>query len=105
MAWRFPDRLVMAQASAVTVALSAMLLWPPASGRLLLVPIAAGSVPVVQVAVAGGALLLEAGPLPGSQVVLGDRTAIAEAAGHWPMLILAAPPAGCRADPIAKDPR
>lgn len=95
MTWHFPDRLVTTQAAVVAVALAAMLLWPPASGRLLLVPISAG-LPAARAAVAGGALLLEAGPLPGSQIVLGDRAAIAAAAGRWRMLILAAPLAGCR---------
>lgn len=84
------------QATAAAAACAALTLWPPSSGKLLLVPIGGQSVDVVaKVALAGGAPLLGRGPLPGSLVVVGERAKIAREIKSWDIILMAAPPAGC----------
>lgn len=71
-------------------------LWPPLSGRFLLVPVGGSDRNALALAAwAGGAALLDRGPLPGSLVVVGDRAALARHSGWRTFLILAAPAAGC----------
>lgn len=97
MAFR-TSTLIGGQAIAAGTGMALLAAWPPPTGRLLLVPLRAQSAPaLVAEAVDGGARLLGQGPLPGSQVVIGDRSAIAR---HlpWSVLVAAAPPAGCGAD-------
>jgi hypothetical protein len=82
-----------------TVAVAALVvlaLWPPVSGDLLLVPLDGSNAgTVASAAVAGGASLLGAGPLPGSLVVRGDRRVIARDSRWWTLAIVAAPPTSC----------
>lgn len=78
-------------------ALLVLLLWPPVTGNLLVVPLFDPDAnAVAKAAVAGGALLLGAGPLPGSMIVVGDRARVARHMKAWDMVIVAAPPGGCR---------
>lgn len=87
---------VLAQGVIAMVALVALTMWPPTVGRMLLIPVGAGDAnAAAKVALAGGARLLGAGPLPGSLVVIGDRPSIARRIRSWDMLIVSAPPAGC----------
>lgn len=83
----------------VTLALTAYLAiaaWPPATGRLWLIPLAGDDANgVARTALAGGALLLGPGPVRGSLVVEGDRAALVAQARGWRLAVLAAPPAGC----------
>lgn len=79
------------------VALVVATMWPPVSGDMLLIPIGgADANRVARKAVAGGAALLGAGPFRGSMVVTGDRARIEHEIGSWDIVVLAAPPAGCR---------
>jgi hypothetical protein len=88
-------------AAAITTSLVGMALSPPRSGAMLLVPLLHQNVDSVAIlARASGAMLVGKGPLPGSLVVVGDRSRIA---GHFPtggVLILASLPTGC-GDPSA----
>jgi hypothetical protein len=69
---------------------------PPASGRMLLVPLTASAQARLPVAVLGhDALLLGTGPLPGSLVVIEDRHDLLWAMLRLGVLPLAASPAGC----------
>ena len=95
--------LIPAQIATATFGLVALTMWPPASGSMLLVPLDQDGGAAVQGALAGGAALLGAGPIPGSLVVVGDRARIAPQVA-WNIVILAAPPAGCGADVDAGRP-
>lgn len=86
--------IVALQCAIVGIVLAAAALYPPASGRLLLVPLMPGSGHhMLARAVNAGASLVGPGPLPHSFVVLGKRDAIA--ASLKGVIIVAAPPAGC----------
>lgn len=77
-------------------ALIALPLWPPASGKLLLVPIGGGDAnDMARIAIAGGAALIGAGPLPGSLVVAGDRASVAGRVPGFAALVVAAPAVAC----------
>jgi hypothetical protein len=91
------DRLFLAaQVTAGIAALAVMSLYPPAEGRILLVPVLDHDVNVTaRLALSSGAALLGEGPLPGSLVVVGSRARMARVIHPWQMLMLAAPPAGC----------
>lgn len=81
------------------IAMAWMSLYPPAQGRILLVPLLdRGTDAAARVAFASDAVLLGRGPLPGSWVVVGERRRIAAHLHGADMLLLAAPPAGCSAD-------
>lgn len=91
--------LLTAQVICGVVALSGMALYPPAHGRILLIPLGdrhAAAAP--RLAFAAGATLLGRGPLPDSWVVVGERTRIVAQMRGWDMLLLAAPSAGCGDD-------
>lgn len=95
MVVRLPS-LLTAQIVGVAIGFSALAFAPPASGRMLLVPIGAGAADhVLPLALDHGALLMGAGPLPHSYVVRADRAAIAGAMMRAGVVTLAAPPAGC----------
>jgi hypothetical protein len=75
--------------------------YPPAHGKMILVPLRAGAEhALIATAINGGATLVGTGPLPHSFVVDGDRAAIASAMFARGILVLAAPPAGCGATAI-----
>ena len=79
--------------------IAGMSLYPPASGRILLVPLLnRDSDAAARVALAANAMLLGRGPLPGSWVVVGERRRISAHLRGGDMLLIAAPPAGCGAD-------
>lgn len=96
MPLRRPGPAILAQAAAAVAAMLALPMWPPASGKLLLVPITGGDAnDMARIALDGGAALIGAGPLPGSLVVAGDR---AELVAHIPniaALVTAAPATAC----------
>jgi len=74
------------------------LVAPPADGEMLLVPIGTElSRHAVAIAVDHGALLVGRGPLPGSVVVAGRRTAMLSSMLQAGVLVFAAPPVGCGA--------
>jgi hypothetical protein len=85
-----------AQLALVAVALACAAFWPPAQGRMLLVPVLPGAANhMLARAVDGGAQLLGQGPVPGSFVILGSHLAISSALTDQAVLILAAPPVLC----------
>ncbi|RYG22688.1 MAG: hypothetical protein EON93_24865 [Burkholderiales bacterium] len=80
----------------VVIVLGMVGLYPPAQGKMLLVPIWPGAAQgMLARATQQGALLIGSGPLPNSFVVSGSRAAIAEAMLDHGVLLLAAPPTGC----------
>ena len=94
--------LLPAQAIATLMTILVVALAPPASGRILLVPLARTDASHVAArALSGGALLLGSGPLAGSLVVVGDRSAIAASVAGGHVLMLAAPLAGCSEGAVA----
>lgn len=91
--------LLTAQVALGFAALAAMGMYPPAQGRILLVPLADRHADAAaRVALSAGAALLGRGPFPGSWVVVGERARIAARVDGWDMLLVAAPPAGCSGD-------
>jgi len=85
-----------AQLVLVAMALACAAFWPPAEGRMLLVPVFPGAAQhMLAGAVEGGAQLLGSGPIPGSFVITGNHLAVTAAMGGKAVLILAAPPALC----------
>ena len=88
--------LLILQGCAVAAAFAMFGLWPPATGRLLLVAIDGSSrSDVAKVALSGGAALMEAGFLPNSMIVSGNRADILARLHGRPILILAASDATC----------
>ena len=80
----------------VVAGLAALALYPPAQGRMILVPVWPGAAAHLAANVIDrGGLLVEGGPLPGSLVVSGNRGAIAPFMLAHGVLVLAAPAAGC----------
>ena len=86
--------LLLLQGIGIALILVALPLVPPATGRLLLIPLGARSgARLAADALAGGGRLIDRGPIAGSLIVDGDRTTLAAALGR--VLILAAPQSGC----------
>jgi hypothetical protein len=91
-----PRRLVTLQVTLMAVTLLTLALFPPAQGKMILVPLRTGAeATMIAGAVDQGATLVGAGPLPHSFVVNGTRANIAPAMLARGILVLAAPPAGC----------
>lgn len=69
---------------------------PPASGRIMLVPLTAEAAHgMVATAIGQGASLAGRGPLPGSVIVNGDRAVLLKALVRQGVALLAAPVTGC----------
>ena len=93
---RLPITCLVAQIGVTLCAFSTLAFWPPARGRMLLVPVTGGTlVRTINLAIAGGGRLVGAGPIAGSLVVDGVRAELAGPMNRAGILILAAPPAGC----------
>ncbi len=91
--------LLILQAFAIAAAFATFTLWPPASGRMLLVSLDGSSrSEVAKIALAGGAALLRAGALPGSMVITGNRADIVTWRHGHAILILAASGVTCGSD-------
>ena len=106
MLLRRPGPAILAQAAAAAAAMLALPMWPPASGKLLLVPISGGDAnDMARIAVDGGAALIGAGPLPGSLVVSGDRATLLAHIPAAAAIVMAAPATACGssvgAEPLA----
>lgn len=87
---------LLAQLALAAFALLCAAFWPPAEGRMLLMPVTGGaSNHMLARAIDGGARLLGEGPIPGSFVITGSHLAIASALSGEAVLIVAAPPALC----------
>ena len=95
-----PIRLRAARAGKLLIPIAALAMligWPPATGRLLLVPLSADSAGLlVRTAVGGGARIVDTGPLPGSIIVEGRRSDLARALASRFVIIVAARASGCR---------
>ncbi|MBD8678586.1 hypothetical protein [Sphingomonas sp. CFBP 13720] len=90
----FASTAALLQIGATVAAFASFALWPPAHGKLLLVPIDGSDRNAVsRLALDSGASLSESGPLPGSMIVLGDRHAIGLRGAR--LLVLAAPAFSC----------
>lgn len=103
---RRPAPAILAQTAAALAAMLTLPMWPPASGKLLLVPITGGDAnDMARIAVDGGAALIGAGPLPGSLVVAGDRATLVAHIPHVAAIVTAAPATACgssvEAEPFA----
>jgi hypothetical protein len=100
---RRPGPTILVQAGIAVAAMLALPMWPPASGRLLLVPITGGDAnDMARIAIEGGAALMGAGPLPGSLVVVGDRAAVVAHIPHIAAIVMAAPVTACGASIAAE---
>ena len=93
----------MAQSALIALLVLMLALYPPAAGKMILVPLfpASGDGMVAR-ATQLGASLVGAGPLPQSFVVQGDRATLATAMLRRGVLVLAAPSAGCGKRPAAR---
>lgn len=77
-------------------AVAGLIAVPPASGRMLLVPMDAGGRDgLVRLAVGAGARLVDRGPFSGSMVVSGDRGTLMAALLPRHILVLRAGVGGC----------
>ncbi|MEG3163180.1 hypothetical protein U1701_01090 [Sphingomonas sp. PB2P19] len=93
---RTPALAVLLQTAGVVIGLAGLALAPPASGRMLLVPLTPqGAADLIPLALRSGGLLLGAGPLPHSYVVVGDGARLAAATAGHAIVRVAAPAAGC----------
>ncbi|MES2445426.1 MAG: hypothetical protein V4574_21580 [Pseudomonadota bacterium] len=91
-----PGTLLALQLAAVVASLAAIALYPPRSGRMILIPVWPGAERGLAArALESGALLVDRGPVPNSLVISGTRAAIAPALLSSGVLTLAAPAAGC----------
>jgi hypothetical protein len=89
--------LTLKQILLAITAVVALSMSPPRTGEFLLVPLATSDRSVTaRVALAGGAMVIDAGPIRGSMIIRGDRRKIADQINSWTMLLTAAPSAGCR---------
>jgi hypothetical protein len=76
--------------------LALLALWPPVSGRMLLVPVtAAARQGLVTAAIGQGARLVARGPMPGSMIVSGQRGLLMGALARHGILAMVAPAGGC----------
>lgn len=81
---------------AVVAAFGMLLAWPPAEGRMLIVPLGARSMgDVVRFATDRDFRLVQQGPLQGSMVVIGRRDRLGAALVADGFLVLATTYAGC----------
>jgi hypothetical protein len=85
------------QLGAVGVALAVVAFAPAAAGPMLLVPAAGSTGAAASLAIANGARLVAAGPLPGSVIVWGERSALLPAMLGAGILVVTADPATCGA--------
>lgn len=84
------------QLVAVAVSLGALAFYPPASGKMMLVPVLPGAGQGLAArAIDAGALLVERGPIPNSLVISGTRADFASAMLAQGVLIVTAPQTGC----------
>lgn len=84
------------QALFVLAAAGGMIAAPPATGRMLLVPLhGADRDALARVATRAGAALVDNGPFKDSLIVSGDRSALLRAMMEGHMLVLRATAAGC----------
>jgi hypothetical protein len=91
---RVPALLI--QLLAMIGIVGALVAAPPASGRIMLVPLTAGAAHgMVSMAIDRGASLVGRGPIPGSIVVDGDRALLLRALLRHGVALLAAPVSGC----------
>ncbi|MDI1296541.1 MAG: hypothetical protein PSY12_11770 [bacterium] len=82
------------------VGLAGLYVYPPARGRMLLVPLnGAARMTLVPLAVSGGARLIAVGPLAGSLLVEGRRDRLAGALLSHAIVPLAARAGGCEGGP------
>ncbi|MCE7797589.1 hypothetical protein LWE61_13640 [Sphingobium sufflavum] len=80
----------------VLVLAGAMIVAPPAKGRILLVPLDGGGRDgLARVALGAGAALVDAGPFRNSLIVSGERSALLAAMRDGHMLVLRAAAGGC----------
>lgn len=88
--------LVGGQLLLIVLGLAALAFFPPAQGRMIIVPLRAedGS-GALNLALSAGARLVGPGPLRGSFVIEARRASISAALKGSRALLLAAPPAGC----------
>lgn len=92
----FSGTLLALQLAAVVASLAAIALYPPANGRMLLVPVWPGAEHGLAArAIRAGAQLVDRGPLAGTLVISGDRAAIWAAMASSGVVALAAPTGGC----------
>lgn len=92
-----PLPLVGTQLALVGLAFGALALSPPASGKMMLVPLWPGAERgMLAQAVARGATLVAPGPLPSTYVVAGRREMLSGFATVG-VLVIAAPARGCGA--------
>lgn len=84
-------RVILAlQTIAIGLILIGLPFYPPAEGRILIVPIgAASSATLLPRLLASGARLVDRGPIAGSYVIDGQRPALRD------VITLAAPQSGC----------
>ena len=91
-----PGTSLSVQCCLVMSSLAALYAMPPASGRMLLMPMTQdGRAGLARVAVAHGARLIAAGPWAGSLVVEGRRDALARPLFMAGVLAVAAGAGGC----------
>ncbi|TXC71690.1 hypothetical protein FSB78_12595 [Sphingomonas ginsenosidivorax] len=95
MPLRLPAPSLILQTGGIGLGLAVLAFAPPATGRMLLVPVTArADAELLPLATRSGSLLIGPGPLPRSYVVMADARLAAVTAGHA-IVRLAAPFAGC----------
>lgn len=83
---------LVAQAICIVAAVAILTLLPPVRGAMLLIPLNAGTGATIELARVSGARLLGRGPVSGSVIVEGDRSAIAlRMMGHGTLVMAGRP--------------
>lgn len=96
MLFSLSGTLVALQLAAIVASLAAIAFYPPAQGRMLLVPVWPGAEQGLAArAVRTGARLVARGPLANTLVVSGDRAALWPAMASAGVIAMAAPTGGC----------
>ncbi|GAA4766539.1 hypothetical protein GCM10023219_09860 [Stakelama sediminis] len=94
--WKSGHAIIALQVAVILGGLLVLAFDPPTHGKMILLPLDhSAATALTRRAIDGDALLIGPGPLRGSMVVNADYAAMRRATSGLPVLIIAAPPAGC----------
>ncbi|MES2451639.1 MAG: hypothetical protein V4610_13840 [Pseudomonadota bacterium] len=85
------------QVAGILLVFAMLAFCPPATGRMILIPLGGDSAQALSTALASGASLVGRGPFAGSVVIDGRRGDFVNTLYRHHVLMLAAPAAGCGA--------
>lgn len=93
----FSHSCVLMQIAGILLVFAMLAFYPPATGRMILIPLGGDPAEALSFALRGGASLVGHGPFAGSVVIDGHRGDFVNTLYRHHILMLAAPAAGCGA--------